>query len=209
MLDFLKRDSRLGFLSNVLVVGLIFTAVLLLFFYVYLPITTNHGELLTVPDVKGKSRAEMVKALNDLSLRYEIIDSITYNDDFPTSTVVSQLPKADAQVKINRKIYITLNPAAPPSVTIPKNIISNSIRNAKEQLRIAGLTVDKVKEVPNRFRNVIAIEVNGKELSKTDILKGHKLQKGQAVNLIVGDGDSSLGLDGDSLDVVPDDGDLN
>lgn len=196
MLNFLKQDSRTGLLSNVLFMLLIFAVVVLLFFYAYLPATTNHGELLTVPEVTGKNKKEMTEALQALSLRYEIIDSITYNENFPTSTVVSQHPKANSQVKVNRKIYITINPDTPPSVSIPQNIISNSIRNAQEQLRIAGLVVKEVKEIPNRFKNVIAIEVNGKELSKLDIKKGVKVQKGQSVNLIVGSGTTS---DPDSL----------
>ncbi|MGB0522863.1 MAG: PASTA domain-containing protein [Flammeovirgaceae bacterium] len=177
---------------------LIFAVVVLLFFFVYLPITTNHGELLTVPEVLGKTESEIATIFEEHSLRYEIIDTNTYNAAYELATVIGQNPSANSQVKENRKIYITMNPTTQPTVKIPVGMISKSIRNAQEQLKTAKLTLGEIKEIPNKFRNVIALEVNGKELSKRDIKKGYFVKTWQTVNLIVGNGNAQE-QDPDSL----------
>ena len=53
-------------LCFILVIGII---LVLFFFYVYLPVSTNHGETLTVPDVRGVVIDDLDEFLNEKSFQ--------------------------------------------------------------------------------------------------------------------------------------------
>jgi beta-lactam-binding protein with PASTA domain len=101
--------------------GIVFGSLLLLaisYFYIYLPNSTNHGETVTVPDLKGVKIEKLDSLLTQHKLRYELNDS-AYSDDFPPLTIVRQFPKEGSLVKENRKIYISITRISPPTVPIP------------------------------------------------------------------------------------------
>ena len=66
--------------------------VLLLFFYVYLPFSTNHGEAITVPDVYGIPMDQLDEVLINRNLRYEINSDSGYNSALAPLTVLKQFP---------------------------------------------------------------------------------------------------------------------
>ena len=45
----------------------------MILFYLYFPIITNHGETITVPDLKGLNYDEIDDYLTQRNLKYEII----------------------------------------------------------------------------------------------------------------------------------------
>ena len=73
------------------------------FFYVYLPITTNHGETIVVPKVTGMNQADLEDYLDERNLDY-LVDDSTYNASIKPGTVMQQEPRAGEQVKEGRKI---------------------------------------------------------------------------------------------------------
>ena len=84
--------------------AIIFTCFLLItlgFFYIYLPVTTNHGESLTVPDLEGMPMDKLDEFLVKRRLRYEVSDS-SYSSRYEPLTVLSQFPGAGAKVKENQ-----------------------------------------------------------------------------------------------------------
>ena len=106
------------------------------FFYIYLPISTNHGETLTVPDITGVHLDELDDYLSIRNLRYEISKDSGYSTEIPPLTVLKQFPMPNAQVKQFRKIYLTLNSITPPMV-----------ENARFNERF-------FKECPNHFKEL-------------------------------------------------------
>src|SRR5687768_13145885 len=90
----------------------------IIYFYIYLPATTNLGESITVPDLLGMKIEEIEKFLTEHDLQYEVSDS-AYSADYPPLTVLRQFPKAGAKVKENRKILISINRVTPPTVPVP------------------------------------------------------------------------------------------
>src|SRR5262245_21428562 len=90
----------------------------LIYFYIYLPNTTNHGEQIVVPFLINKDLAEVESTLTPLKLRYEVGDS-SYSADYPPLTVLQQHPQAGHLVKSNRKIYVTINRKTPPTLPLP------------------------------------------------------------------------------------------
>ena len=79
---------------------------------------TKHGEYLVVPAVKGQSTNEAIKLLESKGFDVVIQDSI-YTDTVSKGTIIKQLPDANATVKINRTVFLTVNRYVPPMVSMP------------------------------------------------------------------------------------------
>lgn len=143
---------------------------------------TNHGDYVEVPNIKGKSLYDAKKELNNFDLDYAISDS-TYDESKPPLSVLDQQPRKGEKVKENRKIYITLNASAPPSVKIP-SIIDNSKRQAELILNSWGLKVGNLIYIPDMAKDAVQnVQVNGKLVKPGTIVP-----KGTVVDLILGDG---------------------
>jgi beta-lactam-binding protein with PASTA domain len=136
----------------------------------YLSSTTNHGEFVKVPELTGKSLETVKIELDDHDLVMEIQDSANYNPKYPKFSVIEQYPKAGAQVKENRKIYLTLNPSGYRKVSVP-NIVRRTFRQAKPTLETLGFEVGKVTYIDDIGEDeVIAIKYKGKTIKAGDML---------------------------------------
>ena len=185
----LSENSKRALLINLGVVSLSFFLIILLFFRVYLPNATNHGELITVPNLDRMTVEEVESFLADQDLRFEVSDS-TYNDQYPALAVVSQYPEAGAKVKIDRKIYLTLNRENPPTVMLP-NLYDGSLKNAEMIINNLGLRKGEDRYVDDYALNVVLkIFVDGREIPRTAFegKTGVEVAKGQMIELEVGNG---------------------
>jgi len=152
------------------------------YFYIYLPSVTNHGESITVPDLKGMKIEELQSFLSDHDLRYEVSDSAYSEDQSPLSVLI-QFPKAGAKVKENRMIYVTVNQITPPTVPLP-DLVDRSRINAEVVLKSNELKRGKITLEPSQFLNlVIEMRYHG-----AVIKAGTRLPKGSVIDLVVGDG---------------------
>jgi len=94
---------------------------------------------------------------------------------------MQQLPKAEAMVKNNRTIYLTLNTDQLPEVGMP-DLVDGSIRNAYMILKSIGLLLGKITYVPDIAHNAIL-----EQRYKGNIIKpGTPIAMGQKVDLYVG-----------------------
>jgi beta-lactam-binding protein with PASTA domain len=160
---------------------------LLAFFNLYLPMVTNHGETISVPDLRGLDLNDVKRVLEGRDLRFEVTDSV-YNSEFPAFTVVAQYPVKDALVKVDRKIYLTVNKSDPPSVRLP-NILDGSFKNAELILKNLGLTIGKVEYIPDMATNaILKVSIKGREFSEEEIEMGIDVVKGTPIDLVLGDG---------------------
>lgn len=177
-------------LAIILVTGFL---ILFLFFNIYLPKATNHGESITVPNLQGRSFAELENFMDEHKLRYEVNDS-TFSAEFPPMTVMKQYPMAGAQVKENRKIFISLNAQNPPKVRMP-NLVDGSVKNAQLVLKSFGLELGEITYEPNLAANAVLKQlVNGKPIEE-----GEYIAKGSKINLVVGDGKGNNSFTLDNL----------
>ncbi len=152
--------------------GLAIIALLLIVFLTmqWLKSTTNHGEFVAVPDLKGKTLETVEIQLADLDLVMEIQDSANYNPKYPKFSVIEQYPKAGAQVKENRKIYLTLNPSGYRKVAVP-NIVRRTFRQAKPTLETLGFEVGEVTYVNDIGKDeVIEIRHKGQRVKAGELL---------------------------------------
>jgi beta-lactam-binding protein with PASTA domain len=170
-------------LINLAVMSLIIFGAMLIFFFVYLPSKTNHGETVTVPDLAGIHMDNVDQYVLQRNLRYEVEDS-TYSDDFPPLTILKQYPPAGSKVKEGRKIFISVNRVQPPSVPVPDLVNQSSLRNAEAVLRSNELKRGNIDYKPSPFLNlVLEMYHNGKPVKA-----GERLPKGSTIDLIVGNG---------------------
>ncbi len=189
-------DTRQALILNVAVILLLFFLSILFFFYLYLPSTTNHDNTLTVPSLEGMSIKDVEEFLEKRDLRFEVMDTM-YDEKKKPLTVVKQNPRANSTVKVNRKIYLTINAGSPPKVLVP-DIIQGSKRSAELKIVSSRLKLGKIEYVPSQDRNaVIRISVNGRDVSKEELLRGYHVSQGTTIDLYVGDG----GISGSSIAV--------
>ena len=119
--------------QNILI-GFGMTVFILSVFLLTLNMITNHGEYLTVPEVKGKNYVEVLDDLESKGFDVVIQDSI-YVDSLAPNSIIKQFPEPEATVKVNRVIYLTINCTVPPTIAMP-NLIGMSFRNALLELSL-------------------------------------------------------------------------
>lgn len=193
-MSFLKLNTwkdLLIHLGVILAVGII---LILGFFYMYLPISTNHGETITVPDAKGVALADLDEFLESRDLRYEVTADSGFSASQPPLTVLQQFPLPNSKVKQNRKIYITLNAEKAPLVRMPK-LVGGSVKNAQLVLKTYDLMLGKIEYVDDiAFNYVKEQKIDGRQ-----VLEGEKIAKGSTIDLVAGNGLGNQSLDSPNL----------
>ncbi|KOY50820.1 PASTA domain-containing protein [Polaribacter dokdonensis] len=158
----------------------------LLFFILkfWLNVTTNHDQKIQVPDLHKMTISEAERKLNELDLAYKVIDSASYNPEYPKKSVIEQSPEGGDFVKENRKIYLTLNPSKYRDITIP-DLNGRTKRQAISELKAIGFVVGtKYTYVKDIGKDVVrGLRHNNKIVNPND-----KLPKNSIIELVLGDG---------------------
>ena len=143
---------------------------------------TNHGEYLKVPAVKGQNVDNAIKILESQGFDVVIQDSV-YFDSIPKYTVIKQLPEPDATVKVNRTVFLTINRAAPPEVSMPK-LEGLSFRFAFDLLQRNHLKLGDTIYRPDFMKgSILEQQYNGGRITA-----GTKIPWGAEINLVIGGG---------------------
>lgn len=178
----ISTRTRKDFLIHLGLVSALVIALFLFFFFVYLPFTTNHGESITVPELRKMSVTELEDYLDERGLRYEVSDSTFVASVTPLS-ILTQYPLPGTQVKQNRKIYVTVAARTAPMLKMPK-LTDMTYRSAQMLLRSVGLEMGTLRYVPDLAQNAVLKQLyEGKE-----ILPGQPIAKGSKIDLEVGNG---------------------
>jgi beta-lactam-binding protein with PASTA domain len=181
-MTFFKSDTWFDVFKHLAVIGALGAALVLGFFYVYLPLTTHHGETIVVPKITGMNLAELENYLDERKLAYFVDDS-SYSSRFQPLQVLTQEPAPGEKVKEGRKIYISVAMRRPPVIKMPK-LTDGSAKVAQLILASYDLEVGQVQLVPDLAQNMVLKQlVNGKEIAP-----GAPITKGTKVDLVVGDG---------------------
>ncbi len=177
-----STNSKTDIFTHIGIILALFLIVFFSFFFIYLPWSTNHGQSITVPDLKGLTMEEMEKALDDRDLDFEVSDCTFVAGAKPLS-IQAQYPKAGSTVKEGRKIYLTIVSEKAPMVKVP-DVLGRSESSAKNQLLSAQLKAGPSELVPALEENsVLKIKFNGQEIKP-----GSLIPKGSTVVFVIGDG---------------------
>jgi eukaryotic-like serine/threonine-protein kinase len=179
---FFKGETIGDFLKHL---GITFGAlffIIITYFYLYLPNSTNHGDSIKVPDLAGMPSDKLDSFLKEADLRFEVSDS-SFSDSFSPLEVIGQFPKAGSFVKPGRKIHVSINRLHPPTAPLP-NLVEQSLINAIATLKSNELKIGKIYYAPSPFSDlVMEMRVNGAKMEG-----GTRVNKGSVVDLVVGDG---------------------
>ncbi|MBT8252738.1 MAG: PASTA domain-containing protein, partial [Bacteroidia bacterium] len=149
----------------------------------WLKISTNHGQFIEVPELKGKTLDVVQIELEDKDLKMVVQDSSNYNPNYPSFSVIEQLPPSGSLVKENRKIYLTLNPSGYRKVAVPQ-IIRRTIRQARPTLEALGFEVGAITYADDIGKDeVLAMRHKGQRITP-----GTMLPKTSKIDLVLGNG---------------------
>jgi len=169
---------------SIAIIALLGLAFIVLF---WLKFTTNHDQKIEVPNLAKMSLDTAENKLNELYLRFEVIDSSNYNPDFPKYSVIEQIPKAGEFVKENRKIYLTLNRSGYVYLKIPE-VVGKTRRQAEPTLISMGFEIGTITYKSYiALDEVLELSYKGKKLKS-----GEKIQKTSVIDLVLGDGEGGL-----------------
>lgn len=180
VIQFIKSKSFLKQLIYALIAFLVFAVLVVQ----WLKFSTNHNQKIEVPNLDKMSLEEAQIALKNVDLNFEVIDSASFNPDYPAKSVIEQSPEAGEFVKENRKIYLTLNPTKYPNIEMP-DLYGKTKRQAISQLMAIGFRVDTAAVY---VKDIAKDVVRGLLLNGTEIKKGHKVPKNSLIKLKLGDG---------------------
>jgi len=181
ILQVFKFITHKSFFINLLVI--IFIMLLLVFiFFGLLGKITKHDETEKVPNVLGKTYDEAKQVLEAAGLEAGIQDSV-YIDTAKALEVMRQSPDADATVKSDRTIYLTINRAVPPQIEMP-DLRGFSLKSAELYLQSLGLKLGDTTYVPDIAKNA----VKDQEYKGNPILPGTKINMGSRIDLVIGNG---------------------
>lgn len=163
--------------------GILIVIILLFLFLQSLDWLTRHGKNLTIPAVTGKSYTDAKKILEEKGFEVEILDSSTYNDTAGPLAVLRQFPDADANVKVNRTVYLTINRSIAPTIEMP-NLEGASFRSAGMTLKQYGLRLGDTTYTNDFAKN----NVREMQYKGSRIKPGDKIKMGSTIDLVLGDG---------------------
>lgn len=189
-----KINSWKDLIIHLVIILAIGVVLVLLFFNIYLPVTTHHGETITVPDVQGVALDELDDFLGARNLRYEVTEDSGFSANLPPLSVLQQFPLPNSKVKENRKIYVSLNASKPPLVRMPK-LVAGSVKNAQLVLKTYDLRLGEIEYVPDLALNYVLEQ----KLDGRIVLEGERIPKGSTIDLIVGDGLGNTTLESPNL----------
>ncbi len=151
---------------------------------------THHDEKIEVPNLEKMSLFETNRELYKSNLVFVVIDSASFNPDYPPKSVIEQNPEPGDFVKENRKIYLTLNPSNYRKIEVP-NVLDQPKRQVVTRLKSAGFRIGKERFIPDLGKNVVRmLEVNGNEL-----IPGKSMPKNTVIDLVLGDGFEEIQMD--------------
>ena len=169
---------------SIAIIALLGLAFVILF---WLKSTTNHDQKIEVPSLAKMSLDTAENKLNEIDLRFEVIDSSNYNPNFPKYSVIEQIPKAGEFVKENRKIYLTLNRSGYVYLKIPE-VVGKTRRQAEPTLISMGFEIGRITYKSYiALDEVLELSYKGKKLKS-----GEKIQKTSVIDLVLGDGEGGL-----------------
>jgi beta-lactam-binding protein with PASTA domain len=162
--------------------AIVLVFIVLFLFLLSLDFFTHHGKTLTIPAVMNMPLTDAERILKEEGFDIEIQDSI-YSDTAAPMSVLRQFPDADAVVKKNRTVYLTINRAVAPSIEMP-NLEGMSFRSAQLVLNQYGLKLKDTVFRPDFAKNsVLEQQYNGERIKP-----GAKINMGSGIVLVLGSG---------------------
>lgn len=181
MKKIIQKINENAILRNV-ILAICAVIVFLFLCSILLNIFTRHNSQCTVPDFSGMQLEQAIKVAGKESLRVEVSDSI-YVTAYEGGVVLDQIPSPNTVVKPGRRVFLTVNSFEQKKVVVPY-VTGFSLRQAKNNLEVAGLEIDKLIFQSDMASNyVLEQRFDGKKINKGSKLE---INAGSGITLVVG-----------------------
>ena len=174
-----KRLKKL--IKPALIASVVLLIIYILFDDILMPWYVQKGKMTKVPDVVGFRLEEAKQKIKEAGLDPKEAE---YKNDkrFKVGTVIMQNPVAEAEVKLDRGVYLTIS-GGEELVDVP-NLRGKSVREAifnleKFNLKLGTITYEPSEEI---FANTII---------RQEILPGAKIRGGSIIDVTVSQGRST------------------
>ena len=181
-MNFLRYFFSKYFMKQTFIASVI-SATIIVFVFLFLNITTNHNNYISVPDLKGFLISDVEEILKENDLNFEVSDSTFFNPNFPKFSVLEQIPNASSKVNTNRKIYLTINPSNYRNVAIP-DIIQITKRSAIAALLASDLELGEITLIDNIGKDMVIRIIFENE----QVEPGFLVPKKSKIDLVLGNG---------------------
>ena len=120
-----------------------------------MPAYTRQEVAIAVPNVENMPFDHARQMVESYDLRVERVVQ-RFNPNFPRDVVVDQNPPPEVRVKPGRRIYLSVNSGAVPTVTVPR-VEGLALREAKNRMTTAGLkvTAEQPDPIPSPYENTV------------------------------------------------------
>ena len=147
-----------------------------------LPSLIHNREVVKVPDVVGKDVKDAINLLEEAGLVVAKINELS-SDKIPQGFVISQIPRANMEVKKERSVYLTVSKGQ-ETVEVPY-LVGIPLRTARVNLTNKGLSVGNVEYV---FNDTYGVDT----VISQSVSYPNKVSYGSSINLIVSKGPENL-----------------
>jgi beta-lactam-binding protein with PASTA domain len=158
-----------------------------------LDIYTHHGEEIEVPNIMHKSFADAQAIMDDAGLEIVVSDT-GYVRSLPPDCILEQSPEPGSKVKSGHIIYVTVNSAHTPTLTIPDVIDNSSLREAMAKLTAMGFKLAQPQYISGEKDWVYGITCRGRH-----VVAGDRVAIDDPLVILVGNGKVD---EADSIDVT-------
>ena len=192
--NFLKKITSPLLLGNCL--GMVVLFFILIFVTLeFLQCYTNHGDNVTMPNIRGQKIEIVEKKLKALGLRCEVVDT-GYIDTYVGDVVLDQSIKPGDQVKVGRIVELTINASSARAIALPLLSDNCSRREAEAKLKALGFKSILVEYIQGDQDWVYNVKVNGQIVQP-----GARIPVTTRITLVIGNGAVNEEFNGnDSLD---------
>lgn len=149
----------------------------------WLDSNTRHGQQIEVPNLSGMTFDQAIGVLQEQQLAYSILDTSSYNPNFPYQTIIEQIPGPGSIVKQARKIYLSINRSGYKMTQVPF-VVGKTLRQAEPALQSAGFKIGQLTYKKYIAENeVLAMKFRSRKLKR-----GDELPLTTIIDLELGDG---------------------
>lgn len=163
--------------------GVVVAAVVVFFgFLYYLQCYTDHGDSVTVPNLRGQRLDVAQQKLEAIGLGARVVDT-GYVDTYVGDVVLEQTIRPGEHVKTGRIVELTINAASARAIALPLLADNCSRREAEAKLKALGFKSVRVEYIPGDQDWVYDVKIHGKSA-----VPGERVPVTTLVTLVIGDG---------------------
>lgn len=163
--------------------------------FYFLQCYTDHGDSVTVPNVRGQKIEVVRQKLEALGLKAEVADT-GYVDTYVGDVVLEQAIRPGERVKVGRIIELTVNAATARAIALPQLADNSSRREAEAKLRALGFKNIRIEYIPGDRDWVFEVKADGRQVQGN-----MRVPVTTLITLVIGDGVFEEEFNGnDSLD---------